>query len=376
MNTKTLDVFYKGELVGTLEETSDKLIAFQYADEWLSNGFSISPISLPLKDKVFIPDPESRRIFKGLFGVFADSLPDSWGELLLDRFLETKGISREEISPLDRLAYVGSSGMGALEYYPSETFDYSFDGIDYDEIAAECEKLITSKPSDKLKLLYKLGAVCGGTRPKVLINENGIEWIVKFPATRDPKDSGKREYDYSACARKCGINMTATQLVPSESCEGYFKTERFDRSYGEKVHRVSFAAMLEVDFRAPSCDYATYMKLVNLLTREDREQVEQMFRIMCFNAFAHNHDDHTKNFSFLFEDGEWKLSPAYDLTYSDTYYGEHTTSVNGKGKWIDDEDLITVGVDAGMKKTKCKYIIEEIKESIPMLEEYLLKGTV
>lgn len=375
MKEKSLDVYYKGQLVGTLEETSDKLIAFEYSDEWLDAGFSISPISLPLKKQVFVPEEDSRRIFKGLFGVFADSLPDSWGELLLDRTLSSKGISRDDVGTLDRLAYVGSAGMGALEYYPSEVADYSFAGLDYDTIAKECNKILSSKPSDELDLLYKLGGSSGGTRPKILINENGIEWIVKFPSSRDPKICGKREYDYSTYARKCGINMTATQLIPSKICDGYFKTERFDRSYGEKIHSVTFAAMLEVDFRAPSCDYSTYMRLVNYLTKEDKKQLEQMFRIMCFNVYTHNHDDHTKNFSFLWENNKWMLAPAYDLTYSDTYYGEHTTSINGKGKWIEDEDLINVGVEAGLKKYICKEIIEEIKENLPMIEAYLLSDS-
>ena len=143
MNKKTLDVFYMGKLVGTLAETGDKRYAFQYCDEWVGNGFSISPFSLPLKADVFVP--EIRNSYNGLFGVFADSLPDAWGELLFDRVLQSKGITKESISVLDRLAYVGSTGMGALEYYPSKTVDYSVDGLDYDDIAGECERILSSK---------------------------------------------------------------------------------------------------------------------------------------------------------------------------------------------------------------------------------------
>ncbi len=369
MSVKSLDVFYKGRIVGTLAETADRRVAFQYSDDWLNDGFSISPFSLPLKSDVFVPSMDSREYFRGMFGVFADSLPDSWGELLLDRILLKNGIRREEIGSLDRLAYVGSSGMGALEYYPSKNSDFSFDGIDYDMIAKECDKILSSKPSDKLDILYNLGGSSGGTRPKILISDNNKEWIIKFPSSRDPKNSGRREYDYSLCAKKCGILMTETKLVPSKICEGYFKTERFDRKDGEKIFSITFAGILEADFRAPSCDYSTYMKLVNILTKEDNKQLDQMFRVMCFNIYAHNLDDHTKNFSFIRQDNKWSLAPAYDLTYSDTYFGEHTTSVNGKGQGISDEDLLKVGTDAGLKQNKCKEIIGEIKSNILMIEE-------
>ena len=143
------------------------------------------------------------------------------------------------------------------------------------------------------------------------------------------------------------------------------------RKKNEKILSVTVAGLLELDFRAPSCDYSTYMKLTNVLTREDLRQVEQMFRVMCFNVFTHNLDDHTKNFSFLRVNDTWKLAPAYDLTYSDTFFGEHTTSVNGKGISISDNDLIKVGNDAGLNKLKCKSIIEEIKEKTHELDQYI-----
>lgn len=371
MKEKTLDVYYKGCIVGTLEETADKRVAFQYSDEWIKNGFAISPFSLPLTPQVFVPESGSRRIFHGLYGVFADSLPDAWGELLLDRHLQKMGISRENISILDRLAYVGSSGMGALEYYPSKVYDYSFQNLDYDTIAKECQNILSSKTSEQLDMLYKLGGSSGGSRPKIMIKENNKEWIIKFPMSMDGKNSGKREYDYSVCAKKVGIIMTDTELLSSGICDGYFKTERFDRQNGEKILSITFAGLLEADFRAPSCDYNTYMKLVNVLTREDKSQIEQMYRIMCFNVLAHNLDDHTKNFSFIRKNNKWQLAPAYDLTYSTTYYGEHTTSINGRGKSISDNDMYNVGIKAGMTIMKCKDILNEIKNETRSLSAYL-----
>ena len=371
---KKLEVHCYGDIVGYLAETPDHMIAFQYDDWWIKNGFSISPFSLPLSNNVFIPPEKCRDRFNGLFGVFADSLPDSWGQLLLDRHLASTGINKGELSALDRLAYVGRSGMGALEYYPSKETDFRIDtiGLDYDQIAKECENVLSSKVSDQLDTLYLLGGSSGGTRPKILLTENGRYWIVKFPASKDPAISGKREYDYSLCAKDCGIIMTETALVKSSVCKGYFKTERFDRKNGEKIFSITFAGLLEADFRAPSCDYSTYMKLIQMLTRDNAFDKEQLYRIMCFNVLTHNQDDHTKNFSFLYtKDNGWRLAPAYDLTYSDTYWGEQTTSVRAKGKDITDNDLIQTGTEAGLSRTFCSKSLEEIHDKIKALSRYL-----
>ena len=374
--TKRLEVYYRNRPVGILAETPDHLAAFQYDESWLESGFSISPLSLPLNSNVFVPPEKCRERFGGFFGVFADSLPDSWGQLLLDRHLEAIGIDRGDIGPLDRLAYIGRSGMGALEYRPAKEADFRIDsaGLSLDQVAAECEKVLSSQPSEQLDLLYQLGGSSGGTRPKILVTEAGREWIVKFPASKDPAISGRREYDYSLCAKSCGIHMTETALIKSSVCEGYFKTERFDRKNGEKIFSITFAGLLEADFRAPACDYGTYMKLVRMLTRDRSEDVEQLYRVMCFNVLTHNRDDHTKNFSFLYTDEEgWRLAPAYDLTYSDTYWGEHTTSVNGKGKDISEKDLVKVGTDAGLSKSFCTECFHEIQKKTEALSCYLTK---
>ena len=373
---KAIEVFYHDKHVGTLAETKDKKIAFQYSASWQKNGFSISPFSLPLSNEVYIPNDYSRERFDGLFGVFADSLPDSWGNLLLNRYLSSIGINREDISVLDRLAYIGSAGMGALEYRPAVEASYHLDipDLDYDVISNECSKLLSSQASDKLDMLYKIAGSSGGTRPKILVCEDGKEWIIKFPASKDPAISGKREYDYSIAAVNSGIRMTKTFLIPSKLCDGYFKTERFDRDNGEKKFSITFAGLLEADFRAPSCDYSTYMKLIKRLTKDNIEDKKQMFLLMAFNIYTHNLDDHTKNFSFLYtKDEGWRLAPAYDITYSDTYWGEHTTSVNGKGKDITDEDLIKVGLDAGLTEKYCRQSLDNVTENIKALKPYLNK---
>lgn len=373
---KQLNVLYKDQLVGILA-MADYRVAFEYADSWIENGFSISPFSLPLEKKVFLP---SKFYFQGLFGVFADSLPDAWGNVLLNRVLKKNGIKADEITPLTRLAIVGRSGMGALTYEPEKSLEQGLRAIDLDELALECQKILHSEYSDKLDELYCLGGTSGGARPKIMTNIDGEEWIIKFPAHVDGKNIGRMEYDYSICAKKCGIVMTDTKLFHSKECEGYFGTKRFDRLLTEngieRKHMVTAAAMLELDFHQPCMDYHALMKMTKILTRDNKQDVENMFRRMCFNVFAHNRDDHAKNFTYIYEDVGWRLSPAYDLTYSNTYYGEHTTTVDGEGAIPTEMNLLQVGLQAGLRKSRCKEMINEVKETVQeMLGEYIVKMT-
>lgn len=374
MATKKLDVYYHNQLVGTLAERPDKQIAFQYSSDWQKNGFSISPLALPLKNDVFTPPEKNSHIFQGLYGVFADSLPDAWGDLLMQRYFSSIGVTPSKLSALDKLAYIGSTGMGALEYHPSKTSDFDMIDVsmDYDALAKECNNILDSKTSDQLDLLYKLAGSSGGTRPKILLKESNDEWIVKFPARTDDAVCGKREYDYYLCARDCGINISHSELILSTVCDGYFKTKRFDRVNNDKIFTSTFAGILNVDYNMPTCDYATFFKLINMLTKENVEDVKQMYKQMCFNVLNHNRDDHTKNFSFIYTEAYgWRLAPAYDITYSTTYYGEQTTSVNGKGKDIRDDDLITVGITAGLKKSYCEDTLADIREKSIVLNSYL-----
>ena len=372
---KVLHVYYGERLVGTMALTESKKAAFEYADEWLADGFSISPFSLPLEKKVFVP---TKDYFRGLFGVFADSLPDAWGQLLLDRMLKKHGINRDEFSIIDRLAVVGNQGMGALIYRPERNLSYGQDVDNLDELAEECQKILNTEYSDKLDELYRLGGTSGGARPKIMTTIDEEEWIIKFPAHVDGKNAGKMEYDYSCCAKKSGITMSETRLFPSEQCDGYFGTKRFDRRIDQtgkkRIHMLTAAALLELDFEQPSLDYHSLMKLTKILTRDNTEDIENMFRRMCFNVFAHNRDDHSKNFTYLYDDEKdsWRLSPAYDLTYSSTYYGEHTTTVDGNGRNPGRKEILTVGITAGMKKEVCVDIMDQIEKCVrDMLGEYL-----
>lgn len=372
---KKINVLYDERLVGTIAEISNRKTAFEYSDEWLETGFSISPFSLPLKKQVFIPNKD---YFNGLFGVFADSLPDAWGRLLLERLLKQRGKELYEYTLLDRLAIVGSSGMGALTYEPQLEMTIDSTTDDLDELESQCRKILNTEYSEKLDELYRLGGTSGGARPKIMTKIDDSYWIIKFPAHVDRKDSGKMEYDYSICAKKCGIEMSETKLFESSKCKGYFGTKRFDRQQinGEtkRIHMVTAAALLEIDFEQPSLDYHSLMKLTKIMTNDNKEDIENMYRRMCFNVFAHNRDDHSKNFTFLYDNinDSWRLSPAYDLTFSNTYYGEHTTMVDGNGRNPGMRELVNVGVQAGMNRDICVGVAEEIKKLVlAMLGEYL-----
>lgn len=212
---ESLEVRMDDRLVGTLALTANHKVAFSYSEEWLEHGFSVSPFSLPLKNEVFVPKKD---YFDGLFGVFADSLPDAWGQLLLERLLKERGKKEAQYSVLDRLAIVGKSGMGALTYHPQKEIGMGQQMDDLDELSVHCQKILSTQYSEKLDELYRLGGTSGGARPKIMTEIDGENWIIKFPAHVDKKDVGKMEYDYSLCAKACGIVMSETRLFSSDIC--------------------------------------------------------------------------------------------------------------------------------------------------------------
>lgn len=366
-NYSSLEVFIDSGKVGTLALTREKTVAFQYDADWLRHGFSISPFSLPLRQQVFMPkyDP-----FDCLFGAFADSLPDGWGKLLVDRLLLREGEDPHAIDSLNRLAIVGESGMGALRYRPTNDLPTSQLVHDYDRLASECKLLLQTDTSDDLDELFLLGGSSGGARPKILTEIDGEQWIVKFPSSIDRDDIGLTEYRYSQCAKACGVEMSETRLFASKQSAGYFGTKRFDRKLNEngtseRIHMLSVGALLETSHRIPNLDYNKLMKLTLMLTK-DFSEVEKLYRLMCFNVFAHNRDDHAKNFSFLFDRNQqiWRLAPAYDLTYSNSIGGEHSTCINGNGRDPGIEDILAVANEVKLNKDKAWRIAKEIEEIV------------
>jgi len=371
IKTDRIDVYMDGRHVGTLAETKHKA-AFQYSDEWIETGFSISPFSLPLEKRLFIPEYNP---FEGVYGVFADTLPDGWGRLIVDRYVKHKfKLNANDIDSFQRLTLVSDSGIGALTYKPAlDIHSDAFSGS-FDELAQECSRLLEEDFVEDLDKLFKYGGSSGGARPKIHTKINGEDWIIKFPSSYDSRDIGLQEYEYSFCAKECGIKVSDTQLFNSKICKGYFGTKRFDRKNdGSKIHMVSVSGLLETSHRYPNLDYNQLMKLTMLLT-QDMQEVKKMYDRMCFNVYAHNRDDHSKNFSFLYSEDEnrWIVSPAYDLTYSSSQGGEHATTVNGEGRNPATSDILQVGKKAGIDERYAKVRAKEIEEIVmTQLRKYL-----
>lgn len=357
---KGLVVKYNSKIVGYLRDIEDGQIAFQYDEEWIKTGFSISPFSLPLSNKIYINQKDT---FDGLFGVFWDSLPDGWGELLIRRMLNKRGINLNKLTPLQKLALIRDNGLGALTYEPSKHFESENLDLDLDRLALEAEKVLNDDSNVNLDTLYHLGGSSGGARPKAHIKLGKEEWIVKFPCLIDPKNIGEQEYKANKLARDCGINVNEFKLFPSNICSGYFGAKRFDRKGDKKVHMLSLAAILETTHRIANLDYGYLFRVVENIC-EDREDLYEAFRRMCFNVFYKNRDDHSKNFAFIYDEHtkSYKLSPAYDLTPTPNK-PEHEMTIMGNGLPTE-QDLLELAKNYKLNLTKCQEIINIIKKVI------------
>lgn len=355
LNVDKLFVKYHGQTVGTLMMSPDSESAvFQYAEEWLATGFSVSPLELPLQHKLFIAP---RAPFYGNFGVFEDSLPDGYGRYLLNRILKAEGIDDFALTPLQRLAIVGSAGMGALCYEPA--YGLMDDAVlpELDDLQQLALDVLSEKQTEGADVLYFNSGNSGGCRPKCLLREDGKDWLVKFRHTYDPMNIGDQEYTYMKLAERCGIEIPECRLIQGK----YFASRRFDiAENGERLHVVTAAALLSESINPPRTDYKTLLSLTGWLTQSP-QQVEQMFRRMVFNVLIENKDDHAKNFSFIWQNGKWRLSPAYDLLPCvEGYHGQHATSVIGHGNPTE-QDLIAAGETIRINAKRAKQIIEEMK---------------
>ncbi len=360
-----------GELV-----SNDRNIYFKYYTDFISKGIEISPIKLKLNNEINKADAMP---FNGLFGVFADSLPDGWGTLLLDRALTAKGIDVSDITMLDRLAFVGSNGAGALIYKPeindekSKKFEFELDGI-----AKAANQIITGTATEILDELYILGGSSGGARPKILVGYNaqtehiirpeknlpsGYEhWLIKFPSSADRPDIANIEYAYYKMALDAGIEMSESKLFKGQSGQVYFGTKRFDRIGNNRLHMHSAAGMMHDNFRLSNLDYGNIMDCAFRLERDVRAY-EKILRLAAFNIFAHNRDDHSKNISFLMdENGKWKIAPAYDLTFSSSSHGMHSTMVSGESANPTKQHLLELANYFKIKNAS--NIIDQVQEVI------------
>lgn len=357
-NIDKLLVKYHGRLVGTLMMSHNgESVVFHYAEEWLSTGFSISPLELPLESKLFIAP---RTPFYGDFGIFEDSMPDGYGRYLLNRVLREHGIDDFSLTPLQRLAIVGSAGMGALCYEPAVQATAGAALPQLDEVQQLALDVLSEKKTEGADVLYFNSGNSGGCRPKCLLHQDGKDWLVKFRHTYDPGDIGEQEYRYMQLAARCGVEIPVCRLIQGK----YFASQRFDRTEdGERLHVATAAALLKESIFPPKTDYKTILSLTGWLTQSP-QQVEQMFRRMVYNVLIDNKDDHAKNFTFIWRDNKWRLAPAYDLLpYIEGYHGQHATSVMGKGNPTD-EDMIAAGETIRINAHRGRQIIDEMRKII------------
>lgn len=362
IDVKKINVLLRDKPVGTLQrDPANGVCVFEYDKGWLANGFSLSPTELPLQSGLFYADKDK---FGGGFAVFEDSLPDGYGLYLLDRMLRKQNTSLMELNPLQRLSIIGTAGMGALTYLPMMTGFHAQKELEdiaqLDHLQEEALKVLSEKGVGDESYLYYNSANSGGARPKTALrSRDGSHWLVKFRHVYDPEDIGKSEFLYMKTARACGITIPRIGLVKDR----YFAIERFDFAPdGKKRHVVTATALLKTDFRKQDVDYINLLALTGYLT-QDPGQVEEMFRRMVMNLVAVNKDDHSKNFSFLCDDGKWSLAPAYDITYSPLgSNGEHATSLfyNGNPGF---DLVLKAGTEIRIPESTCRTIIKEVEET-------------
>jgi serine/threonine-protein kinase HipA len=368
-------------IVGTLAE-DDRRVYFEYDATFLATGLELSPFKLPARAGLV---EHTDRAFGPLPGLCDDSLPDGWGLLLMDRQFRLRGVDAAAVSPLERLAYLGTRTMGALTYHPPERESDGCDErlLDLYALGRNAEDVLAGDAAEVLPELMRAGGSPGGARPKVLVGVRGDRvtsgeddlpegfehWIVKFAAKADARDAGAVEYGYALMAKAAGIEMPDTRLfevASGRSVRRYFGVRRFDRREGNRrVHVHTFANMVHADFRVPSTDYADLFKVTRSLTHDHRDSL-RLFRLMAFNVAAHNRDDHAKNFAFALDDrtGEWALAPAYDLTHAPGPGGEHSTTILGEGRRPAAEHCLRLAEREGLKRVEALSIIDEVNTAV------------
>lgn len=391
-----------GTIIGYfLLDEFKRFITFEYDKKFLEFGIEVSPIQMPLSNKIYQFPDLINTSFRGAPGLISDSLPDKFGNAVIDAWLASQGRASESFTVLDRLCYTGKRGMGALEYEPSNgeirDADQEISIAKMVEFASEVlnkqgKISLTKKDEIDYKQLLRLGTSAGGARAKAIIaynektgefrsgqinlEENFVHWLIKFDGVKKNGDKNREdepeytliEYSYYLMAKKAGITMSECKLF-SEGNHNHFMTKRFDRVKGEKIHMQSLGALLHIDYNIPgSCSYERAALTAKQIGCPSND-IEQFYRRTVFNVLAVNQDDHVKNISFLMDKrGKWSLSPAYDITFaydlSNQYLKSHQMSINKKITKIYQEDLIQCGKAMDIKVSKCRKIIDEVYEAV------------
>lgn len=401
-----------GERVGALSWDRNRQIAgFQYDPDFLQSGIEVSPLLLPLNKRpsvFYFPELAETRTFKGLPGFIADSLPEKFGNRLLDAYLAKHGRNIDDLNPLERLCYVGTRGMGALEYQPDHESRRLNQPIPLhiSDLVTVAQAVLNDRQSangnleDGIETLITVGTSAGGAKAKAVIAINhetndvlsgqadipeGYEhWLLKFDEMENEEHAtsqqiGRIEYAYSEMAFDAGINMMPCDLL-HDGGQAHFMTKRFDRvDTNDKVHVVTLAGMVHADRDPPgNVGYERLFQTIRDLGLPQSD-LSEMYRRMVFNICSRNHDDHTKNHAFLmFGDGSWQLSPAYDLCFSykpgNPFIDQHQMSCNGKREHFELDDLLSAAKAADVKRPK--EILEDVERAVLRWPEHAEKAGI
>jgi serine/threonine-protein kinase HipA len=385
---KRLNVVYAGWgerwPLGILADTGrpGQPVLFEYTPEARREGLELSPLRMPLTHPgAFVGEP----FFLGLPGLIADALPDGWGMLMMDRAFSRAGRRLGEVSPLDRLAFIGERAMGALIFEPADPLALPREDLDLLQLAKEVELVGGEMPvgapaEEALRHLLLLGGSPQGARPKVLVDFDPASgkvgvgdtatqarrepWLVKFPARDEHRDACAIEELYARLARHAGLDMPASRFFDLSPRHAAFGVRRFDREGGLRVPLLSLSALLHVDHRLPSLDYEMLLRATRRLTGDERE-VHKAFERCVLNVLLHNRDDHSRNFAFrLGGDRRWRLAPVFDLTFCAGPGGEHQTTVAGEGRTPGRDHLIEVARRGGIDAIAAQRTIDRLLAAI------------
>ncbi len=412
MNTAFVKVW--GELAGAVAWNEKTGVAsFEYDANFKKLNWELSPIKMPVSSgrSVFaFPELKANlfsefNTFKGLPGLLADVLPDKYGNRLINMWLARMGREQDSLNPVELLCFIGTRGMGAMEFEPAKFSEgRSAFTIELESLVNIAQKILNNRMSFKTKLnesdehammdIFRTGVSAGGARPKAVIAYNektgevksgqtlapkGFEhWLIKLDGVSDiqlgaSQGYGRVEMAYYNMATACGIEMMPCKLL-EENGRAHFMTKRFDREDGDVKHHIqTFCALKHFDFnQVNSFSYEQLFQTLREL-KLDYSVAEQLFRRMVFNVIARNCDDHTKNFSFRLKKGSnWELAPAYDMCHAykpdHKWVNQHALSINGKRTGISKEDLSVIGKSERTKNAV--HIIQEISETVGHWKKY------
>jgi serine/threonine-protein kinase HipA len=392
-----------GRQIGAVSFDEDRRVAsFEYDAGFRGSGIEVSPLTMPLADRIYQFPGLPEAAFRGLPGMLADSLPDRFGNALIDAWLAREGRTAETFDVVERLCYVGTRGMGALTYRPSRGPRATVDDVDVGALVELADAILRERKGldvdpqrdeDAMNQILKVGTSAGGARAKAIIAWNpdtgricsgqaglppGFEhWILKLDGVRSSDDHevgatlgyGRIEYAYHRMARAAGIRMTECRLL-AEGGRHHFMTRRFDRTgEGKKLHLQSLAALAHFDYNAAGA--YSYEQAVDVMRRLSlsSEEIEEQFRRTVFNIVGRNQDDHVKNIAFLMDKrGRWSLSPAFDVAYAynpaGAWTSRHQMSLAGKRDGFTPEDLLTFARFCNLKAPRAKRIISEVTTAV------------